>query len=73
MLSYSYACQACKHEFDALVESSVERPDCPICGSKKTLLDPICRPVIRPSNWRRHRVLDMSSGGCPCGCGKKRA
>ncbi len=68
MLTYGFACQSCRHEFNALVESSDERPDCPMCGSGKTALDPVCRPVIRPSNRRRRGVFDMSSGGCPCGC-----
>jgi putative FmdB family regulatory protein len=72
MLVYTYACRSCRHEFDALVESSIEQPDCPLCGCSETLLDDVCRPVIRPSNRRRRRVVDMSSRACPCGCGHLR-
>ena len=73
MIIYTYACQSCRHIFDALVDSGREQPTCPMCRSKKTLLNPICRPSIRPANKKRGRVFDMSSGSCPCGCNSKRA
>lgn len=73
MLIYSYACRTCRHEFDALVAMNNESVACPSCESLDTKLNPVCRTTIRTSRHRRGRVLDMSSGGCPCGCGKKRA
>jgi putative FmdB family regulatory protein len=68
MLIYGFECRSCRHEFDALVDTSDERPDCPMCRSGDTVLDPVCRPTIRTSNRRRGGVFDMSSGSCPCGC-----
>lgn len=73
MLMYGFSCQSCRHEFNALVDTREERPECPMCRSSKTKLDPVCRPVIRPSNRRRGSVVDMSSGSCPCGCSRPRA
>lgn len=73
MIVYSYACQGCRHVFDALVASDRERPACPMCRSENTLVNPVCSPSIRPSNKRRRGVFDMSSGSCPCGCGNRKA
>jgi putative FmdB family regulatory protein len=73
MIVYTYACQSCKHTFDALVASDREQPVCPMCQSKKTLFNPVCRPSIRTTNKRRRGSFDMSSGLCPCGCSNKRA
>jgi putative FmdB family regulatory protein len=30
---YSFSCQACAHEFEALVTPSAEAPACPACGA----------------------------------------
>ncbi len=30
---YSFSCQACSHEFEALVMPSAEAPACPACGA----------------------------------------
>jgi len=73
MLAYSYACDACRHEFDALVAAADEGVTCPVCASPDTSLNPVCRSVIRTSRGRRRRVFDMSSRSCPCGCGKRSA
>ena len=72
MIVYTYACQTCRHTFDALVASDREQPVCPMCQSEDTLFNPVCRPSIRPSNRRRRGVFDMSSGSCPCGCGNNK-
>ena len=58
--------------FEALVRSSDEKAACPSCGSKRVAQLPVLRTAIRTSMGRERRVIDMSSGLCPCGCGKAR-
>jgi len=69
---YGYACSRCGTAFEALVRSSDEKAACPSCGSKRVAQLPVLRTAIRTSMGRERRVIDMSSGLCPCGCGKAR-
>lgn len=69
---YGYVCKGCGHGFEFLQISAEEKVKCPSCRSRRVTQLPVLRSAFQTSMGRERRVVDMSSGMCPCGCGKAR-
>jgi putative FmdB family regulatory protein len=63
---YDYLCTACGQVFEALTQPGEARDNCPGCGSRKVSRQVVSRVAVRTSSQRRGRVVDLSSGSCPC-------
>jgi putative FmdB family regulatory protein len=68
---YDFQCDSCSEEFEAFApgepDGSEERTRCPSCSSVEVLRFFPSRVAAYTSAQRRGRVVDLSSGGCPCG------
>ena len=63
---YEYTCDACRHDFEALVRMD-EKPACPECGSRK-LEKHLSVPAAHASRTSSLPVCDAPRQG-PCGMG----
>ena len=63
---HDYRCEACGESFEFLTLSSDESVACATCGSDRVARQVVSRIAVRGANQRRGRVIDMSSGACPC-------
>ncbi len=65
---YNYQCDDCEDTFQTLVMGgdSANPEPCPACGSKKVTRQVSCFSVRGTNMQMRGRVVDMSSGLCPC-------
>jgi putative FmdB family regulatory protein len=65
---YNYQCNACEDTFQTLVMGGgdADAEPCPSCGSKKVTRQVSSFSVRGTNLQKRGRVVDMSSGLCPC-------
>lgn len=63
-----FHCDDCGASFEAFLRSIDESQQCPECGSSSLSRQPTLQLSIRTGSTRRGRLIDMSSGSCPCGC-----
>ncbi|MCR4412343.1 MAG: zinc ribbon domain-containing protein [Thermoguttaceae bacterium] len=66
---YEYSCDQCGHEFEVLVRTQDERPECPACGRKK-LTKRLSLPVAHSTSNPACPAKDLGMCGAPrCGEG----
>ena len=67
---FDYLCAECANFFEVFVRSDDQVQQCPRCKSASVARQPVMQMAFRTSNSssRKHRVVDMSSNSCPCGC-----
>ncbi len=63
---YDYLCDACGQAFEVLTRPGEDSDPCPACGSDKSSRQIVSRIAVRASNRPHGRVIDLSSGSCPC-------
>ncbi|MDH5749811.1 MAG: hypothetical protein OEY85_10940 [Rhodospirillales bacterium] len=65
---YNYQCDDCEGMFQTLVMGGkgAKTEPCPSCGSKKVTRQISCFSVRGTNKQKNGRVVDMSSGLCPC-------
>ncbi len=68
MRVFDFRCDGCGAAFEAFLRSIDESQQCPECGSSSLSRQPTLQLSIRAGSARRGRLIDMSSGSCPCGC-----
>ncbi len=64
---FDYLCEECGESFEFLSLTRGETVECPSCGSQRAARQVVSRMSVRGRNQRRGRVVDLSSGACPCG------
>ena len=67
MRIFDYCCAACAHTFEVFVQSDLDAPPCPRCGSSAVARQQVVQMALRTAKTRRGRVIDLSSHSCPCG------
>ncbi len=63
---HDYHCEACGESFEFLTLPGEDAVSCAACGSDRVARQVVSRIAVRGANQRRGRVIDMSSGACPC-------
>ena len=68
---FDYLCDECGDVFEFLTrvncDTGADPIQCPACGSDKASRQVNSRVAIKTSLQSRGRVMDLSSGACPCG------
>ena len=68
---FNYNCDSCGDGFETLIQTDAagrqETAQCPACGSGQVSRQVGTRIAVRTAASQRGRVIDMSSGACPCG------
>lgn len=65
-----FHCAACGGSFEAFLRSDSDEPQCPQCGSARTMRQPVLQMAAHTRRTRRGRVIDLSSNACPCAAAK---
>ena len=63
---HDYLCEACGRTFEHLTLPGDDAVACAACESQRVVRQVVSRIAVRGANQRRGRVIDMSSGACPC-------
>lgn len=63
---YDYLCEACGDAFEFLTLPGEDAVVCAACGSNRVARQVVSRIAVRGASRLRGRVIDMSSGACPC-------
>jgi len=63
---HDYLCDACGETFEFLTLSRDDPVACATCGSDRVARQVVSRIAVRGIGQRRGRVVDLSSGACPC-------
>lgn len=63
---HDYLCKACGECFEFLTLSPGETVVCASCGSDRVSRQVVSRIALRGRSRQRGRVVDLSSGSCPC-------
>jgi len=67
---FDFVCQSCGKTFESLVrsglEQAAEKNPCPGCGSDKIMQQVSVFSLRGTKNQRRGKIVDLSSGSCPC-------
>lgn len=63
---HDYLCEVCGESFEFLTLSHDEAVACAACGSGHVARQVVSRIAVRGLNQRRGKVVDLSSGTCPC-------
>jgi len=63
---HDYHCETCGESFEYLTLARDEAVACAKCGSERVARQVVSRISVRGMSQRRGRVVDLSSGACPC-------
>lgn len=64
---YELLCAGCGTRFERITQGGPASFECPACGSGDVSRQVSAISVRGTSAQRRGRVIDLSSGHCPCG------
>jgi len=68
---YELLCAACGTCFERITQGGLTAFECPACGSGDVSRRVSAISVRGTRTQRRGRVIDLSSGHCPCGSGRQ--